>query len=343
MDLSSRVAAPRVRWEYVAPSMAALAYPFLLQGHAAALKVGQHWLAWLQLGLAFGVSLLGFLASLRLGRDPHPGAGAVMARRLAWLACAAPPLYTATGVLLAMAGDPLADTTLWLAFWIGVPMLGMLTAGTWRPAALPPVAPRLRVAHGISAAAIVLLFLAMHLFNHLAGLLGEAQHRQLMDLFRQVYRAELIEPLVALLFLFQVGSGLHMLRSLSARPADAWRTLQGVTAAYLLFFILAHMNSVFFYARRHANIATDWNFATGAPTGLLHDAWNIRLVPHYALGVFAIVAHLLLGARLVLLAHGMPGKPVDAWTRAGIVAAALLSLAIMLGVSGLHLLDASAS
>lgn len=342
MDLSSRAAAPRVRWEYVAPSMAALAYPFLLQGHAAALTAGHHGLAWLQLGLAFGVVLAGFLASLRLGRNPHPAAGAVIARRLAWLACAAPPLYTATGVLLAMAGDPLADTTLWLAFWTGVPMLGMLAARR-RRGTPPPPSPRLRMAHGISAAAIVLLFLAMHLFNHLAGLAGEARHRQLMGLFRQVYRADLIEPLVVLLFLFQVVSGLHMLRSLSARPADAWRTLQGATAAYLVFFILAHMNSVFFYARRYAGIATDWNFATGAPAGLLHDAWNIRLVPHYALGVFAIVAHLLLGARLVLLAHGLPGKRVDAWTRAGIVAAALLSLAIMLGMSGWHPLDASPS
>src|SRR5476649_2510593 len=132
-----------------------------------------------------------------------------------------------------------------------------------------------------------------------------------------------------------------MLRSLSARPADVLHTLQAVSAAYLLFFILAHMNSVFFYARRFAGIPTDWNFATGAPTGLLHDAWNIRLVPHYTLGVFLVLAHLLLGLRQVLLAHGRSAMRVDAWTWAGIGAAALFALAVMNGMSGVHLLSMS--
>jgi hypothetical protein len=342
MDHSAVVAAPRMRWEYAAPSLAALVYPFLLQSYIAGLKAGYPSLAWLQLGLAFCVSLLGFFASVRLGQQPHPDAGAVIAKRLAWLAVAAPPLYTGMGVLLTMAGDPLADTTLWLAFWITAPLLGMLAARTGRRTVPPAVSPRLRVAHGISALAIVLLFLAMHLFNHLAGLLGEAQHRQLMALFRHVYRADLVEPLLVVLFGFQLVSGLQMLRSLSARPADVLRTLQAVSAAYLLFFILAHMNSVFFYARRFAGIPTDWNFATGAPTGLLHDAWNIRLVPHYTLGVFLVLAHLLLGLRQVLLAHGRPARPVDAWTWAGIGAAALFALAVMTGMSGVHLLNVTA-
>jgi len=268
MDHSAVAAAPRMRWEYAAPSLAALAYPFLLQGHIAGLKAGYPSLAWLQLGLAFGVSLLGFVASVRLGQQPHPDAGAVIARRLVWLAVAAPPLYTGMGVLLTMAGDPLADTTLWLAFWITAPLL-------------------------------------------------------------------------VVLFGFQLVSGLQMLRSLSARPADVLHTLQAVSAAYLLFFILAHMNSVFFYARRFAGIPTDWNFATGAPTGLLHDAWNIRLVPHYTLGVFLVLAHLLLGLRQVLLAHGRSAMRVDAWTWAGIGAAALFALAVMNGMSGVHLLSMS--
>lgn len=342
MHHSAVVATPRLRWEYSAPSMGALAYPFLLQGYIAALKAGQHWLAWLQLGLAFGVSLLGLLASVRLGQDRNPDAGGVIARRLAWLAVAAPPLYTGTGVLLTMAGDPVAHTTLWLVFWTAVPVLCMMAARKQRRTVPRAVSPRLRAAHGISALAIVLLFLAMHLFNHLAGLAGEAQHRQLMQMFRHVYRATVIEPLVVLLFGFQLVSGLRMLHSVSARPADLFRTLQNVSAAYLLFFILAHMNSVFLYARRYAGIATDWNFATGAPAGLLRDAWNIRLVPHYTLGVFLVLAHLLLGARQVLLAHGMPLRRTDALTWAGIAAAALIALAIMLGMSGVHLLDNAA-
>jgi hypothetical protein len=37
---------------------------------------------------------------------------------------------------------------------------------------------------------------------------------------------------------------------------------------------------------------------TGAPAGLVKDAWNIRLVPHYWLGVFFVLAHLATGARV---------------------------------------------
>jgi hypothetical protein len=60
----------------------------------------------------------------------------------------------------------------------------------------------------------------------------------------------------------------------------------------------------FVYARSFLSIPTDWNFAIGA-TGLIHDAWNIRLLPHYALGVFFVLSHLASGLRMVLIAHGV--------------------------------------
>jgi hypothetical protein len=47
------------------------------------------------------------------------------------------------------------------------------------------------------------------------------------------------------------------------------------------------MNSIFFiFARTYLGIDTGWDLATGAPTGLVKDPWNIRFVPHYWLGVF---------------------------------------------------------
>jgi hypothetical protein len=63
------------------------------------------------------------------------------------------------------------------------------------------------------------------------------------------------------------------------------------------------MNSVFVYARRFLGIPTDWNFAIGAPTGLVHNAPNIRLLPHYALGAFFVLSHLASGPRVVLIVH----------------------------------------
>lgn len=324
-------------WESVAPSMAALAYPFLLTRYGVDINAGHYWLAGVQLCLAFCVSLVGFIAAVRLGHRKQCDAGTVVARRLAWLSVAAPPLYTATGVLLAMTGDPVSDTTVWLGFWLLVTLLAMASVRMRIQTTLSIVSPRLRIAHGVSALAILCLFLGMHLFNHLTAVIGETEHRYWMDLFRHIYRAKLVEPFIVLLFLFQVASGVQMLRVYSTHSTDVFRTLQCVSGAYLVFFILAHMNSVFFYARTFAGIPTDWNFATGAPAGLLHDAWNIRLVPHYTLGVFLVLTHILLGARLVLVAHGFRPGRVDLFMKLGIVLAAVFAVTVMAGMSGFHL------
>ena len=58
------------------------------------------------------------------------------------------------------------------------------------------------------------------------------------------------------------------------------------------------MNSVFIFARTYLGIDTGWDFATGAPTGLVRDHWNIRLGPHYWLAVFFVLAHLAAGMRV---------------------------------------------
>ena len=60
----------------------------------------------------------------------------------------------------------------------------------------------------------------------------------------------------------------------------------------IIGYVLGHMDSVFIFARTYLGIDTGWGFATGAPTGLVKDPWNIRLVPHYWLGAFFVLAHL---------------------------------------------------
>ncbi|GGC89077.1 hypothetical protein [Undibacterium terreum] len=327
---------------YLAPAFASIFYPLLLAGFTRSVNASDsHFLlSTFMLALVFSVPGLGLYVSLKAGRNAHPGYGELLAKRAALLAIASPPLYTALGVLLYMAGDPVKDSTLWILLWITatVYLAWILSSDKFtQPVGIKIASPRLRVAHGISAVAILLLFLVMHLSNHLSGLISEATHRELMDIFRHVYRARLVEPLIVLLFLFQVASGMSLLAVHSRRGADFYRTLQIASGAYLIFFILGHMNSVFFYARMFAHIQTDWNFATGAPTGLLKDAWNIRLLPHYLLGVFFVLSHLVLGARIIALAHGKDKALTNRLTLAGIAVSALIAIAIILGMAGIHL------
>ncbi len=97
------------------------------------------------------------------------------------------------------------------------------------------------------------------------------------------------------------------------------------------------MNSVFIYARSFLGIPTDWSFATGGEAGLLMDPWNIRLVPHYTLGVFFVLAHLLAGLRVVLAAHDVATSRIRLLWYTGLAGSAALALAIIAGMVGVRI------
>jgi hypothetical protein len=117
--------------------------------------------------------------------------------------------------------------------------------------------------------------------------------------------SDILQPVVVALFLFQIGTGLFFVWRQTAAPTDRFRTFQMASGVYLAFYVLGHMDSVFIFARTYLGIDTGWSFATGAPTGLVKDPWNIRLVPHYWLGVFFVLTHLAAGTRAVIMAHGV--------------------------------------
>ena len=96
------------------------------------------------------------------------------------------------------------------------------------------------------------------------------------------------------------------------------------------------MDSVFIFARTYLGIDTGWGFATGAPTGLIKDEWNIRLVPHYWLAAFFVLAHLAGGARGVMMAHGVTKALADRFMVGGAVGAGTVATVIMLGMCGMR-------
>jgi hypothetical protein len=261
------------------------------------------------------------------------------AKDVAFLAVAAPPLYVFLGVLQSMAGSTIPDPIVWSVFWLGAAAYCIdygdgPAAAAQAPA---PARPALRIAHGLAAVKLIAVFLGVHIANHLAGLLGPEAHASFMKAVRHLYRAPLVEPALVGLFLFQVWSGIRLATGHLSRAMDRFRALQVASGIYLAFYLLGHMNSVFVYARLALRIETDWGFATGEPAGLVADAWNIRLVPHYALGVFFVLAHLASGLRAVLLAHGTRRTTADRWAIGGFAAAAVVALLIILALCGLRL------
>ncbi|GGF19797.1 hypothetical protein GCM10011611_27230 [Aliidongia dinghuensis] len=329
----------------IAP-VAALIYPFTLKlfNFAVTARAASDGsasdvaLAAFALFLSFALPAATLVSATRLAELEMPTAAQLRAKRIAIFSVAAPTIFVFIGVLLYMAGDPIPDTWAWVAFWAVLTLL-VLRADNGAPAILEakPIAAALRVAHGIAALAIILIFLGFHLTNHLAGLSGPEAHTAFQKVVRHVYRARIVEPLLVALFFFQVGSGLYFAFRHMAKPMDRFRAFQVASGMYLAFYVVGHMDSVFIFARTYLGIDTGWGFATGAPTGLVKDAWNIRLVPHCALGVFFVLAHLAAGLRVVLLAHGMRKETADRVMIGGAATGGLVAALIILAMCGMRL------
>jgi len=323
----------------LAPAAAALCYPFLLRAFHALVGPGAATPspfailgAVLVLAVAFVVPFLG----LALAGRPAAAPGA---RRLAYVSVAAPTLYVFLGVVQALVHSPIPDEIVWGVIWLAVAIWSQLAPRSVLAAA--PAVARWRVIHGLTAA-VLALYVLFHITNHLFGLVGPDAHAAVMKIGRRVYRSGVGEPLLVAAMLFQIGTGLYLAWRWSAAPQGFHRTYQVASGAYLSLFILGHMNSVFVYARGFLRIPTDWNFAIGAPTGLIHDAWNIRLLPHYALGVFFVLSHIASGLRVLLITHGVARRPVDRFWSVGVALSAIVAAAIIAGMCGVRI-GASAS
>jgi hypothetical protein len=315
----------KARLPMLAPPLAALLYPFALKGFNASVTripeggAGAFALSWLSaavyLAVAFAVPLIAMLAAMSLSGIGRPTAAQLRAKRAALLAVAAPTLFTFVGVVRYMLHDPMPDTWLWVACW-AIALALLLRSDNDAPAKLTArlVPVPLRVARGVSALALVMLFLALHIANHLMFPAGAETYDAVMKVLRHVYRTELLQPLVVTLFLFQIGMGLFFVWRRTGAPSDRFRTFQIASGVYLAFYVLGHMDSVFIFARTYLGIDTGWSFATGAPTGLVKDPWNIRLVPHYWLGVFFVSR--LGRVRSLWRMASARRSPTDSWSAA---------------------------
>jgi hypothetical protein len=152
----------------------------------------------------------------------------------------------------------------------------------------------------------------------------------MMDVLRKWYRSEVVQPVLIALILFQVASGLILLRRATAARGDVYSTLQTCTGAFLTAYIASHLNAVFVLGRAVSKVDTTFLWASGAPAGLLSDAWNVRLIPHYSLGVFFVMTHIGLGLRSVLLAHRVSPYAADriAWLVGALGAALAVTITV---------------
>ncbi len=327
--------------------LANISYPYSLYfffGHLSDFKDGS-WVAALAALCAFLAAILvpalGLLVVWAAGKNIERSRGALSLRRFAYFSVATPPLYTATGVVLFTIEVPGRDIVVWSVGWLIVLIFLLVTrSGSTQKKndekGLPP--EWLRWGHGIAAALLLIGFVFLHLANHSVSLVGTETHANLQSYLRLWYRSRLVEPVLVLLVLWLVFSGIWLARFRTISFVDWWGTVQTASGAYLGAFLFSHLTAALIMARMKFGIDTNWVWASGSPVGLLGDPWNVRLIPHYLLAVAAVITHAACGLRIVLLSHGISAEKTKlvtlvvvacGLTLSGILTSALLGLRLI--------------
>lgn len=323
------------------PAIGALLYPWILKAFnwafsapvAGGASSRSAFFSVVFLAAALAVPLLALTLVTVSSRNNTPSLADMRARRYALFVIGTPSAYVLLGVVLHMFKIDVNDVWIWTPVWL---LLALFAART--PTGDLPLRQGstafLRVAHGISGA-VVMLFVLFHLGNHLAGLWGGDVHEAIADIGRKVYRALAIEPLLITAMFFQIITGLKLAWTWSERAEDKYRMFQVASGVCIAMFALCHMNSVFIMARTILDIPTDYVFATGGGK-MLPDPWAVRLFPHYTLGGFFVLAHLVSGLRVVMLAHGVNRGVANALWWVGAAFSVAVSLTIMSALVGVR-------
>ena len=113
---------------WLLPSAAALFYPLTVKALYESGKLLHRvngpgdmvgWIAIaVSVGLVYGVPAVGVGAAYLLGRDERTSSAELMARRLAHLAVASPPLFVLIGVMFYLLHAPSGDSVLWWILWL---------------------------------------------------------------------------------------------------------------------------------------------------------------------------------------------------------------------------------
>lgn len=331
---------------WLAP-IAALLYPLFLRSAYGSMQLmlasrsvietfGSLVMYVLALAMAFAVPVTAWICASRLRRAAPFSSSSLIRYRITHLAFATPPLFTAIGVCTYLLGFGALDVVVWVVMW-GLASLYWLRqrppglqsngSGSWS---------RLRSIHGVAALVVLLLFMVGHIANHLFALWTPELHDRVQGYLERIYRGPITEPLLVLTLVLLVVLGIKLAWRHSRVPGDGFRTLQTLTGSYLAIYIMSHLTAVFVMARWVEGIPSDWAFASAAPEGVVKDPWSIRLIPHYSIAVVALMTHLSLGLRGVLLAHGVRSSTANSLVRGGAATGALVSVLITAALMGVH-------
>jgi succinate dehydrogenase/fumarate reductase cytochrome b subunit len=174
-----------------------------------------------------------------------------------------------------------------------------------------------------AAGAILGVFLAVHVANHLVGLAGVDAYVRFMESARHVYRQPAVEAVLLACVVLQAGSGLRMLQAGRQRRRGLLPWLQAASGAYIALFLAIHVSAVL-VARSAGGLDTNFHFAAA---GLHVWPYVLFFAPYYFLAVTALFVHL--GCALAWRIRAGRMAAVGLASIVGIVAAGAIVAALL--------------
>jgi len=274
-------------------------------------------LAWLVLSEADRVPL---------DRRDHP-----QLPKEAILAAAGWPFFVLSGAVLAWVHATVYQPALWYALCAAV------AASRWLPRAesRPAPGPLFERIHRTSAL-LLLAFGVAHVANHLAALQSLQAHVSVQTALRTVYRQPVVEALIVLAALLQVGTGASLISRVRLQRSTSLRNLQVLAGAFLGMFFLSHLTGVFISGRLLQQADTTFAWATGGPQGLLANSRSPQFMPYYLLAVLAFFLHAACAGRWSL-ASALSAKAALKVCYGIMALGAVISLALLVPMAGFHL------
>ncbi|SHF09603.1 hypothetical protein SAMN05443144_105166 [Fodinibius roseus] len=145
---------------------------------------------------------------------------------------------------------------------------------------------KIRTLHYFSGLLIV-VFTALHLFNHLFSIVGADTHIQMMELLRTVYRNSFVEFVLLLAVGVQIFSGLALV-SRNKRSTNIWEKMHIYSGLYLAFFLAIHTSAVL---TGRFLLELDTNVYFGA-SGLNSFPYVLFFIPYYGLAISSFFVHI---------------------------------------------------
>lgn len=252
-------------------------------------------------------------------------------RILLYCLVATPPAYILTGTILSLIGyGPLQPI-----IWIAVILLCFFIIQVGKPKNSGKEKSLLnynllRKIHRTSAFLLIVGFIGLHITNHAVALFSTEQHEELRLLFRSWYASAFVEPILLLLLLTMVFSGVPMALRYMKTVGDNYKTLQIGSGLYMAFFFMAHVNAIL--SARYRGVETDWIFATGEQ-GLITGLYI--LIPYYIWSVGMIWLHVSCGIRMVLLSNRVKAEKANKIFKILLSAGSLVTLLVTAAILGL--------